>query len=115
CFRLARLRFGDDEPIGVQDTLVLTRRCPNLEQHDFSNESLYAILGREYSLSVTRIHHTVGAAVADPRDAELLDVSEGAPLLVVNTTAFLGESEVLEHTVSHYRADRYEYSITHKL
>lgn len=115
CFRLERLRFGDDEPIGVQKTLVLTHRCPDLQKHDFANESLYAILSREYSLAVTRIHHTVGAAVADARDAELLEIGEGAPLLVVNTTAFLGESEVLEHTVSRYRADRYEYSITHTL
>lgn len=113
CFRLSRLRFGDDEPIGIQHTTVLTRRCPGLEAYDFEKESLYAVLVREYSLAVSQIQHTVGATVADAQQAALLDVAEGDALLVVNTTAFLGSSEVLEYTVSYYRADRYEYSITH--
>lgn len=113
CFRLSRLRFGDDEPIGIQHTTVLTRRCPGLEAYDFENESLYAILAREYSLGVSQIQHTVGATVADAQQAALLEIAEGDALLVVNTTASLGNAEVLEYTVSTYRADRYEYTITH--
>lgn len=111
CFRLVRLRFGDDEPIGIQNTTVLTRRCPDLAQHDFNEESLYSLLTREYGLVVTRIHHVVSAAAADPEQADLLLVAAGDPLLVVQTTALLGGSEILEHTTSHYRADRYEYSV----
>jgi GntR family transcriptional regulator len=113
CFRLSRLRFGDDEPIGIQHTTVLTRKCPGLEAYDFANESLYAVLAREYDLPVSRIQHVVGAAAADAEQAELLGITEGDPLLIVYTTAFLGKSEVLEYTASYYRADRYEYSITH--
>jgi GntR family transcriptional regulator len=113
CLRLARLRMGDDEPVGIQRTTVLTRRCPGLEDHDFGEESLYAVLAREHRLIVTEIHHTVGAAVAGPWQADLLSITEGAPLLIVSTTAYLGGREVLEHTASHYRADRYEYSTRH--
>jgi GntR family transcriptional regulator len=113
CFRLARLRFGDDQPIGIQQTTVLTRRCPGLDAYDFENESLYAVLARDYALAVSRIHHTVGATVAGADQAELLEIAEGDALLLVSTTAFLGQPEILEHTVSYYRADRYEYSITH--
>lgn len=113
CFRLFRLRFGDDEPIGIQHTTVLTRRCPGLEAHDFEKDSLYAILARDYALAVSRIQHTVGATVADAEQAGLLEIAEGDALLVVYTTAYMGRSEVLEYTVSHYRADQYEYSITH--
>lgn len=113
CFRLSRLRFGDDEPIGIQHTTVLTRRCPGIEAYDFANESLYAILARDYDLPVSQIQHVVSAAAADAEQAELLDITEGDALLVVYTTAFLGKSEVLEYTASYYRADRYEYSTTH--
>jgi GntR family transcriptional regulator len=113
CLRLSRLRFGGDEPIGVQHTTVLTRLCPGLERHDFERESLYEVLSREYQLVVREIQHTIGAALADEARAELLEIRPGAPLLVVGTTALLERREILEYTTSFYRADRYEYSTRH--
>lgn len=109
---IKRLRFADDEPIGVQSALVLTALCPGLERHDFTNDSLYDILRRHYNLFINEIHHTVTAVAATEDEAHLLHVEVGAPLLVVNTTAYVGDHVVIEHTVSHYRADRYEYSTT---
>lgn len=41
--------------------------------------------------------------------AELLKVEAGAPLLFVTTVAYLENGEIIEITLSHYRADRYEY------
>jgi GntR family transcriptional regulator len=113
CFRLSRLRFGDDEPIGVQHTTVLTHRCRGVERHDFEKEALYTVLGSEHALIVREIQHTVGATVADQWRADQLAIEVGDPLLVVNTTALLEQREILEYTTSHYRADRYEYSTRH--
>jgi GntR family transcriptional regulator len=113
CFRLTRLRLGDDEPVGVQHTTVLTGRCPGVERHDFAHASLYAVLATEHALVVREIEHTVGAAVADDAHARLLGVAAGDPLLVVHTTALLARREILEYTTSHYRADRYEYTTRH--
>ncbi len=112
-FYLERLRFGDDEPVGLQAARIATDRCPDLEQHDFNRLSLYDVLSREYRLAITRIEHTVSATLADPQQAELLRVRAGDPLLVIKTAAFLDNDEIIEFTTSHYRADRYEYSTTH--
>jgi len=109
CLRLVRIRFGDDEPIGLQSSVILTERCPGLEQYDFNTESLYGVLSSEYRLAITEIQHTISAVVADEFQAELLRVELSAPLLLVKTTAFLADREVIESTVSYYRADRYEY------
>jgi GntR family transcriptional regulator len=113
CLKLVRLRMGDHEPIGVQSSIVLTELCPGLERYDFNQNSLYDILATEYQLVIARIQHTIGAAVADEFQGRLLHVQEGDPLLVVKTAAFLDNGQVVEHTISHYRADRYEYSTTH--
>ena len=113
CFRLARIRMGGSEPIGVQQTTVLTRRCPDFGEHDFARESVYAVLARQYQLTAKEIHHSVGAAIANARDAKLLRTQRGEPLLVVNTTALMEGGEILEYTASKYRADRYEYSTRH--
>jgi GntR family transcriptional regulator, N-acetylglucosamine utilization regulator len=115
CLRLERLRYGDDIPISIQSTTLLTEKCPAIERHDFSQESLYEVLAREYHLPIVQIQHVVRAVAANPQQAEMLDVSTGMPLLFVGTTAFLENHQIIECSESYYRADLYEYSTTQKI
>lgn len=111
---LVRLRFGDGEPIGIQATVILTERCENIESVDFTAHSLYDVLAAQYRLPIGQIAHTISATVAGELQASLLQIARNDPLLVVNTAAYLENGEVIEYTTSYYRADKYEYSITHK-
>ncbi len=113
CLDLRRLRLGNDVPIGIQETTVLTARCPELAGFDFTQASLYETLAGHFRLDIQKIQHTIAAAAADDEQARRLDVPAGTPLLLVRTTAYLHDDAVIEHTVSHYRSDRYEYAITH--
>lgn len=112
CITLERLRLGDDEPVCHQVSTILTECCPGIEQQDFENQSMYEILSTRYHLTITRIDHIVRAIAADEYRADLLNVAEGTPLLFVGTTTYLDDEQVIEHTASYYRADRYEYSTT---
>jgi GntR family transcriptional regulator len=109
CLYLERIRYGDQVPICYQATTVLIQRCLGLDQHDFEQESLYEVLAQEYNLIITRIEHVIRAVAADNYRAELLKVDPGAPLLFVTTGAYLENGEIIEVSLSHYRADRYEY------
>lgn len=111
CFRLARLRFGDSEPIGLQSTTIVIEQCPDLPNFDFNQESLYDVLSREYRLAITEIRHTASAVIADELQAKLLQIKKGDPLLVIKTVAYLDSGEPIEATTSVYRADHYEYNI----
>ncbi len=113
CLVLVRLRFGNEQPVSVQTTTILTEKCPSLIQHDFSQQSLYEILANEYHLLIDQIQHVVRAVAAEEYLADLLQVAVGSPLLYVGTTAFLEDRQVIECTESYYRADKYEYSTTH--
>ncbi|MCU0513656.1 MAG: GntR family transcriptional regulator [Anaerolineae bacterium] len=112
CFYLARLRYGDAMPIVLQYAHIITERCPHLEQFDFGQRSLYEVLSTEYALVVQRLTHTVSAVAADRVHMEHLRVRRGTPLLLVKTSVFLDSGDIIEHTTSYYRADRYEYSVT---
>ena len=112
CLILERLRLGNDEPIGLQYTFVVLEHCPGLEKTDFANHSLYEVLSNEYHLVITEIAHTISAITADKDQAKRLQVEPHAPLLVVNTSAFLENGEIIESSVTCYRADKYEYTIT---
>lgn len=113
CIHFVRLRLGDDEPIGIQHTSVSAARCPGLDPADLDPASLYALLAEEYRIRISEIRHRVSATVADPDQADLLQVAAGDPLLVVRTAASDEEGDVIEVTTSFYRADRYEYSTSH--
>jgi GntR family transcriptional regulator len=108
---LFRLRFGDDTPIGVQYTTIITDACPELGDEDFEKESLYRLLLTKYRLPITRIDQVVRAALADEWHKSLLKISGTAPLLLVYTTAYLENGEPIEASTSYYKADRYEFSI----
>lgn len=112
CLNLIRLRLGDGHPIGLQFATILTERCPNLEENDFAARSMHEILMSQYQLYIREIASTVSAVVADDFQARLLQTAKGAPLLLVNTTSVLENGEIIECTISYYRADRYEFSST---
>jgi GntR family transcriptional regulator len=106
---LERIRFGDLDPICYQLSTILTKKCQGLSNHNFNRESLYEVLANDYGLIITRIEHVIRAVAADDYRAELLEVEEGTPLLFVTTCAYLEDGEIIEMTMSHYRADKFEY------
>ncbi|HSQ26524.1 MAG TPA: GntR family transcriptional regulator [Anaerolineales bacterium] len=109
---LERVRYGSNEPICHQNTIVLTESCPNLDRFDFEKESLYEILASKSGLTIVRIDHLVRAVAADDYRADLLHIPHGSPLLAVQTVAFLDNNDIIETTYSYYRADRYEFRIS---
>ncbi len=111
ALELIRLRFGDETPIGVQYTTIITEYCPDLAGHDFRTESLYNLLLRTYKLPITRIEQSVSAVFPDDWHKTLLKIQNTTPLLLVNTTAFLDNNNPIEASTSYYRADKYEFSI----
>jgi len=112
ALELIRLRFGDDNPIGVQYTTIILDLCPDLQQQNFEEESLYNLLLNKYKLPIAQIDQTVSAVLPDEWHKNLLKMSETAPLLLVNTTAYLENKEPIESSTSYYRADKYEFSMS---
>jgi GntR family transcriptional regulator len=113
CLVLVRLRFGDQTPIGIQYTTIITDLCPDLANHDFNSGSLYNILWTEYKLPIVRIDQIISAVNADEWHCSLLKTVPGAALLHVRTAAYLENGEPMESSTSYYRADKYWFSTSH--
>jgi len=111
CLYLTRLRYGDEIPIGLQEAVILTERCPDLDKHDFTKESLFRVITDIYGLEISEIYHIVNAVVATEAHAKLLEIKTGAPLLLEKSVTYLSDGEPIEATTSHFRADKYEYSV----
>jgi GntR family transcriptional regulator len=110
-FRLVRVRLVDGEPLGIEEANVRAEVCPELLKFDFSRDSLYRVLREVYGVELSKGDQTVEASIADWREASLLGIDEGAPVIrgsrVVRNPADL----VIEASRAVYRGDRYKYRI----
>ena len=111
-FYLQRLRYGDDEPIGLQSTLLVHRFAEGLENENLHDQSLYEVLSSKYNIVITTMNHIVTAEKADELHAESLEIEIGEPVLLIKTSAYVTQNTLIELTSSYYRADRYEYNTT---
>lgn len=103
-----RLRFVDDEPLSIERCYLNHRLCPGIELLDLTG-SLYGILLHRYGLAIPRAQQSYEAVAAGRREAGLLAVAEGAPLLFSERVAYVPSGEVIEHGVAWYRGDRYRF------
>jgi len=107
--QLSRVRLADQVPLALETVRLPHRLVPNLLRHDFSTESLYDVLEREYNYRLTRAEQTIEAALANPRDAALLQLVPPVAVLIMERLTFTDQDILIEHVQSTYRGDRYKF------
>jgi DNA-binding GntR family transcriptional regulator len=110
-FELRRLRMLDGLPISVDHNRVPLRLMPDAALIDFTAASLYDALDRE-GHGPARADYELEARAADEREAELLGLAPGAPVLFATTVAIGEDGRVLDLGRTVYRADRYRFQAT---
>ncbi len=109
-WRIERLRLADDEPMAVETSWYSATAFPGLDAEDLES-SLYAVLESRYGVVISGAEQTVWTEPADRTHARLLDAPTGAPLFVFDRVASSSERPV-ERTVSRYRGDRYQLTMS---
>jgi len=108
-FELERLRLMDGMPILLDRSRLPLALAPELDEIDFSTSSLYTALEERYGLRPTRAHFSIEAVPANKRDAKLLDVEAGAPLLRCDQVTEDETGRLIELCEMRYRGDRYRF------
>lgn len=103
-----RLRLADSSPLGMHDLYI----PPDLQfspRELNEMDSYYRLLAEQHNLKPWRATETLTAAGATRAEASVLQINEGAPLLIVWRKSFSEEGRVLEVVRLAYIAERYEY------
>jgi GntR family transcriptional regulator len=109
---LKRLRLADNKPIGIHsDYLPLGPSQPITIQEIEQSGSLYSLLQSKFNLIPSKAYETIEATIADPEEAQLLEVNEGSPLLSFDRTVWSQTRQAMEFVRVVYRADRYQYFV----
>ncbi len=111
-FELERLRLMDDVPILIDCSRVPVALAPELDTVDFLTASLYAVLEERYGVRPIRARFAVEAVAATERQAALLGLERGQPLLRCDQLTEDATGRPVEICEMVYRGDRYRFRAT---
>ena len=110
--RLERVRTGDGQPIGLQTSFLTLEPGRTISREELEQRgSLYAILQEKFNINLAAADETLEVTIANPREAMLLEVPEGSPLLLSERVLWTNERRAIEFVKILYRGDRYRYTV----
>lgn len=107
---LIRLRSADGKPIAKMTNYV-PADLVRLTAEDLATRGLYELM-RSQGVTLHSADQTIGAGVASPPDAKLLDEARGAALLTMERIAYDDHGRVVEYGTHVYAASRYSFEIS---
>ena len=111
CWCVRRVRFGDGEPLVVEESHIPAKLFPGLDRHDLAGSSLYDLMSAGYGVRPVRAHETIEPTACEPDEARHLATRAGAPAIVVTRIAFDDENRAVEYARDVYRGDRTRFVV----
>lgn len=110
--RIKRLRYGDGKPMGLQDSFLSLDSSQAVTREEIEEKgSIYVILQEKFGIYPTEADETLEVTLATSEEAELLDISEGSPLLLNERILWSQNRKAIEFVRILYRGDRYKYLV----
>ncbi|WP_233559088.1 GntR family transcriptional regulator [Micromonospora radicis] len=104
--RIRRLRFVDDQPISLHESYIPEQRARDLVTAELSERQLCVVLEEDFGLAMSFIAETLVSVPAPRAEAAQLDVSPGAPLLLLEQTISSADRRPFELARIYFRGDR---------
>ncbi|MFC1960959.1 GntR family transcriptional regulator [Chloroflexota bacterium] len=107
---LHRVRLANEKPMALEKATISHALCPNIiDNHDFSQESLYRVLQENYNIQVAYAHQTIEARFAGADILEPLEAAANTPILFITRVTYTADDQPVEYVRSSYRGDRYKF------
>jgi DNA-binding GntR family transcriptional regulator len=108
---IERVRYADGKPLALMHNWLIVREvASSLTAEDLERQGLYQLL-RAAGRRPSAARQSIGARAAGQRDAQLLEVKRGSPLITVRRTAYDSDNRVLEYGEHVYRSDDYAIEV----
>ncbi|KEZ52587.1 GntR family transcriptional regulator [Metabacillus indicus] len=109
-FELKRIRLADQLPMAYEMLYISKEVAPDLTE-EIAQSSIYEYVENKLGLKIQHGRQVLEASIARRTEAEMLQVEEGAPVLMIERRSTLESNKPLEVVKSVYRADRYKFTI----
>jgi GntR family transcriptional regulator len=102
---VVRVRSASREPLAIEQACFPEPLFPDLLEHRLTG-SLYRLLEKQYDLAPHTASEVLEPVIASAEQADLLQVTEGSPLMLIERTAFTVSGAAVEYAHDVFRADR---------
>ncbi|RGO26129.1 GntR family transcriptional regulator [Dorea sp. OM02-2LB] len=104
-FELIRLRQNGEDPVALEYNILPTKRVPHVEEYDYSLYSLWDVY-RQTGIQLVEENQKLEIVKVYNPQADLLNVEEGADVLILSSTALDLSGKVIEYTKIYDNAKR---------
>ena len=109
--RLERLRYIKDEPVHLSTSFLPLSIAERLLKEDLNNKSLYKEMENVLGIKVMRVDRRVMARLADPWEAEYLQLPEVSAILVLDSVAYNEFDKPVECSTARFPTERSKFII----
>lgn len=104
-FRIVRLRYSDDVPVALSESVLPYSRCSFVLGHRFQTDSLHRILSSRYDTRIYRSIRQLDARLVRAQETELLGVPQGSVVKCIIRKSYNRTNMIVESTIVVYRSD----------
>jgi GntR family transcriptional regulator len=108
-FKIRRLRLADDEPLIFETIFVPADICAALSERELMDAPLYRLLKTHYGVTLARSKQFFEPTVADEYEAQVLGISENAPVLLIENLTYTDANRPVVFSKAIMRGDRVRY------
>lgn len=107
--KVIRVRTARRKPLALERSYFPFEPFPDLLRHGLTG-SIYELLTRQYGQQPHTANETLEPVIARVEEAELLEIAENSPLMLIERTAFTAAGLAVEYARDLFRPDRVRIS-----
>jgi GntR family transcriptional regulator len=110
-YELCRLRFGNDDPVGIQWAYLPVKLCAGLIDLDLGT-SLTKVMEQKFGIKFWSAQEFLRARLPTKFEAEKLQIPKNLPIIYMERITFSYAGAPVEFLQSVWRSDCYEYEFS---
>jgi len=114
-YKIHRLKIEEKNPVVIEYTYIPTSLFPGLTEQIIDDDLIYNMFTNKYGMSLDKAKIFFSTIIASEYEANLLQISEGEQLFVIERYTYNESREVLEYSKFIIRQDKARYFIEVKL
>jgi GntR family transcriptional regulator len=107
--QIERVRLADGEALAIELLHLDAGRFGLVASSMDESQSLYDLLRNRYRVELDSAEETIEAVAAPEREADLLGIAPGSPVLLCSRQSFDAAGRPVEYVRAHYRGDRLRF------
>ena len=102
---IVRVRMANNKPVSIHESYIPYSLCKGLREGALANEQLCHIMENDFGCKQKYVNETFESVLATEKEAKLLGISKGYPLILMEEITRDEDKKVFEYTKIIFRGD----------